>query len=199
MSPETAATVPGVLATAFAVVLWVFAAQSARGFGQGQVGSLSWFAVVAAGVLSIVGPLVFCTGIVLRYRAESLGLRSARVKVPLGTLIRRFFVSGAVLVFISIVGFIALLISFHHHPEFISKSVAASLSSFARSAFVMGIVLTAAPLIAPFLITSPRSQLPIAEVEPQTSILNIGRDHERRDDPADLCLACLRPIALREA
>jgi glycosyltransferase involved in cell wall biosynthesis len=196
MSPETAATVPGVLATVAAFFLWTMAAQSTHGFGQ--VGSLSWVADVVAGVLSVIGPLVFCTGVVLRYRAESLGLRSARVKVPIGVLIRRFFVGGAVLVFISIVGLVALFISFRH-PDVISESVAASLASFVRSAFVVGIVLAAAPLIAPFLITSPHLQLPIAKEKSQKSTLIVAGDLKEKNDSADLCLVCLRLGALREA
>ena len=197
LSPETAASIPGVLATAFAVLLWVLAAQSTRGFGQ--VGSLSWVADVVAGVLSILGPLVICTGVVLRYRAESLGLRNDHVKMPLANLIRRFFVYGVMFVFISIVGLVALLISFHHHPAFISESVAASLSSFVISTLVVGIVLTATPLIAPFLTTSPRLQLLVAEEEPQKSTLIFGGDLEKSYGPTDLSLVCLQQTVLREA
>jgi len=196
LSPETAASVPGILATIAAVALWVFAAQSTRGFGQ--IGSLSWIADVAAGVLSILGPLVFCTGIVLRYRAESLGLRSARVKVPIGTLIRRFFLVGALLTFISILGLVALFIGFHH-PDVISKSVAASMSSFVRSAFVVGIVLSAAPLIAPFLITPQRSQMDVIEKEPQKLMRIFRGDRENDDDSTGPCLVCLHQSALGEA
>jgi len=196
LSPETAASIPGVLATAFAVLLWVFAAQSTRGLGQ--VGSLSWVADAVAGVLSILGPLVFCTGIVLRYRAESSGLRSPRGRLPIEALIRRFLVCGAILVFISIVGITVLLISFHHHPVIISSSVTSSLSSFVRSAFVVGIVLMVAPLIAPFLITSPRPQLPFPEEDPETSPLLFGGNREKREDSADLLLPRLHQSALKE-
>ena len=71
LSPETAASIPGILATVSAVFLWIFAAESTRTFGQ--VGSLGWSAGVAAGVLSILGPLVFCTGIVLEISRGVLG------------------------------------------------------------------------------------------------------------------------------
>jgi glycosyltransferase involved in cell wall biosynthesis len=183
LSPETAATVPGVLATFAAFLLWIMAAQSSTGFGH--AGSLSWIADVAAGVLSILGPILLCTGIVLKYRAESSGLRSAHVKLPIANLVRRFSLYGVLLVFISLAGLAVLLLSFYHHPEFISKSVAASLASFVRSAFVVGIVLSAAPVIAPFLITSPRSLLPTAEVGNKKKRLLRVRGVENEDASTD--------------
>jgi len=163
LSPDTLASIPGLLMTAAAVVLWSMAAQTTAGLGS--VGSLGWVANGAAGVLSILGPIVFCTGLVLRYRAESLGLRHAHLKVPIGTLIRRFFCYGATLVLVALAGVAILIVNSHHHPLAISDPAATSLASFVRSAFVVGIMLMSAPLISPFLIGSPRPQLPIAEEE----------------------------------
>ena len=163
LSPQTAASIPGILATAFACMLWVIAAYS--GHGVGQVGSLSWTSDCVAGILSILGPLVFCTGVVLRYRAESIGLSSSHLKTPLRTLISRFFFVGLALVSISIVGFVTLLIGVHFHPESLSQADTLSITSFLRSACIVGIMLVAAPLISPFLTTAPRSRLPIAEEE----------------------------------
>ena len=197
LSPETAARTPGLMATFAAFVLWTLAALSTQGFGR--VGSISWSADVAAGVLSILGPLVFCTGVVLRYRAESLGLRSTHVKVPLATLIRRFFACGAALIVLSLAGVVVLFLSFHDQPEFVSTAVAASLSSFIRSAFVVGIVLAAAPLIATFLITSPHVELPSVSEEIPASTRAISDYREKSLTPADICLVCLRQSALREA
>lgn len=194
LSPETAATVPGVLATVFAFMLWGVASFSSHGLGQ--VGSLSWIANLDAGVLSILGPLVFCTGIVLRYRAESMGLRKDHVKTPLDALIRRFTIVGAVLVFLAVLGVIALFINFHQHPELLSRSLAASLSSVVRSSFIVGIVLTVSPLIAPFLITSPRLQLPGSEQAENLTARVLGGRLDERDDPSDLCLECLRQRVL---
>jgi hypothetical protein len=173
LSPETGATFPGALATVLAFLLWGFSAQSAHGFSR--VGSLSWVANVVAGVLSILGPLVFCTGIVLRYRAENSGLRRARVKVPIEALIRRFLMWGSFLLVLAGLGLAALLTNFNLQTEFLSNSIAASLSSFVLSAFVVGIVLTVAPLIAPFLIKSPRSQLPMANEEGDKANLRLAR------------------------
>ncbi len=136
---------------------------------------------------------------VLRYRAESLGLRSTHVKVPLATLIRRFFACGAALIVLSLAGVVVLFLSFHDQPEFVSTAVAASLSSFIRSAFVVGIVLAAAPLIAPFLITSPHVELPSVSEEIPASTRAISDYREKSLTPADICLVCLRQSALREA
>jgi hypothetical protein len=197
LSPETGATIPGILATALALLLWVFAAHSAQGFGQ--VGSLSWVANLVAGILSILGPLVFCTGIVLRYRAENSGLRSVHVKLPVEALIRRFLAWGAALTFVSILGVVALLINFHQSTEFISGSVAASLTSFVRSAFVVGIVLTVAPLLSPFLMAAPRTSLPIASEEGEKATLRFARRLGEKADSANTCLVCQGQGALREA
>lgn len=195
LSPETAVTIPGILATGIAFMLWITAAQTTQGLGQ--VGSLGWAADIFAGILSILGPLVFCTGIVLRYRAESLGLRSDHVKPPLEILIRRFFVGGFILAITSLLGFAALLIGFHH-PAFLSRSVADSLSSFVTSAFVVGSVLTAAPIIAPFLITSQRSELGVEEEVQAPSRISTG-DFAAASATPGQCVFCLTQNNLREA
>ncbi len=163
LSPDAVASIPGILMTAIAFVFWIIAAQSTHGLGR--VGSISWLAILAAGVLSVIGPIVFCTGLVLRYRAESLGLRHAHVKVPLGTLIRRFFIFGAALIALATVLTVVLIVNFHHHPIVISEAAASSIASFVRSAYIVGVMLVAAPLISPFLLHSPRPQLPVAEEE----------------------------------
>ncbi|MGC2169612.1 MAG: glycosyltransferase family 2 protein [Acidimicrobiales bacterium] len=192
LSPETAVTIPGMLATVLAFVLWGMAAQSTQGLGQ--VGSLSWVADIFGIVLSIIGSLVFCTGIVLRYRAESLGLRTDHVKPPLAILIRRFFVVGLLLVFASLLGVAALLIAFHN-PGSISTAIASSLSSFVVSAVVVGVVLTAAPVITPFLLTSQRAQLSGVVEAPSVAPLNV-RDTEME---GETCRYCLGQATLREA
>lgn len=45
----------------------------------------------------------------------------------------------------------------------------------------MGVVLLVAPLIAPFLTSTPRSQLPVALEERGHSVLIFAEGHERRD------------------
>jgi hypothetical protein len=194
LSPETGATIPGILATTLALMLWVFSALTPESFGH--IGTLSWIADVVAGILSILGPLVFCTGIVLRYRAETSGLRSAHVKVPLEVLIRRFLTCGILLILVASACLAALMINFHHGTG-LSDSVAASISSFVRSAFIVGIVLTVAPLISPFLMTSPRSQLPMANEEGDTAHLRLAR--ELKGESVGICLVCQQQTAVREA
>jgi hypothetical protein len=196
LSPETAAWIPGLLATVAALLLWVVAAQSTVGLGQ--VGSLSWVADVVAGILSIIGPLVLCTGLVLRYRAESLGLRTAHVEAPLESLIRKFFIWGVALVVASMLGLASLLISFHH-PDLLSKPLSASLSSFVISSFVVGIILSAAPLIAPFLITSQRTGFPISDELIEKAPLFFRTERDADEDADDQCRFCLEQGALREA
>ncbi len=163
LSPETAASIPGILATAMAVTFWVMAAF--LGHGADQVGSLVWTLEIVAGILGILGPLVFCTGIVLKYRAESMGLRSSHEEIPLKSRIRRFFSVGLMLVLVALVAFVGLLITMHIQPGVLSQADAASIASFLRSACIVGVMLMAAPLISPYLIASPRSRLPIAEME----------------------------------
>lgn len=163
LSPETAASIPGIFATTLAVMFWVLA--TFLGHGAGQVGSLAWILEGVAGILGILGPLVFCTGIVLKYRAESMGLRSSHVKMPLGTQIRRFFSVGLALVLVALVAFVGLLIVMHTQARALSQADTVSITSFLRSACIVGVMLMAAPLISPFLITSPRPRLPIAEEE----------------------------------
>lgn len=196
LSPETAAWYPGLASTVIAAILWIVGAQSTHGLGQ--VGSLSWAADAVAGVLGILGALVLCTGLVLRYRAESLGLRRTHVVAPLESLIRRFFAWGAALLALSVAGVVALVVEFYG-SNFISQSAAASLSSFVVSAFVVGIILSAAPLLAPFLITSQRSR-PSLLSRPVEDIPNFLRS-TRAVAPAteSLCSFCLDEGMLNEA
>jgi hypothetical protein len=161
LSPETAALIPGLTATAVACVLWVITALT--GSGVGQAGSLNWTLDGVAEVLSILGPLVFCSGLVLRYRAESIGLRTAHVKTPLRVLIRRFFTVGFTLVSLAIVGVCAMLIYSRYYPNGLTKAATISITSLFKSSLIVGIVLSAAPLISPFLTTAPRVQLPTVE------------------------------------
>ena len=163
LSPQTVAAIPGVIATILAGILWVVAARA--GFGAGGAGSLSWTTDSLAEILSIVGPLVFCTGVVLRYRTESIGLTSTHMKTPLEMLIRRFFVVGSSLVTIAAFGFATMIANSHYNPGSISRAGMMSVSSFLSSVLVVGLILAAAPLISPFLTTSPRMRLPMVEVK----------------------------------
>ncbi len=196
LSPETAAWIPGLLASTVAVLLWALAAQSTVGLGQ--VGSLSWVADIVAGILSVIGPLVLCTGLVLRYRAESLGLRSAHVHAPLESLIHKFFIWGVALMLASVTGLVTLVVSFHLH-DLVSRPFSASLSSFVISSFVVGVILSAAPLIAPFLISSQRARVAISEDVIEKTPLFFRGERESTGAAEDQCIFCLNQSALREA
>jgi hypothetical protein len=158
LSPDAFALVPGLLMTGAAFILWGAAATSVHGLGL--VGSDSWLANITAGVLSVIGPITFCVGLVLRYRAESLGYRHEHIRIPLGTLIRRFFVTGVVLIIIAIALIVVLVANYHSSWGTLSESASTAVGSYTRSSLVVGITLVAAPLLSPFLIHPPRTQLP---------------------------------------
>ena len=161
LSPEAFATIPGIAMILAAIGLWSSAATSMHGLGR--TGSLSWLANLAAGLLSVTGPLVLCTGLVLRYRAESTGLRHDHVKLPINLLIKRFFIAGVLLITTSLLLITGLIINFHRSRHFLTLAESSSLSSFARSALLVGTILAAVPLISPFFLSSPRFQLPPPE------------------------------------
>jgi hypothetical protein len=63
----------------------------------------------------------------------------------------------------------------------------------------VGIVLTVAPLLSPFLMTAPRTALPIADEEGEKATLRLARRLGEKVDSGDACLVCQRQGALREA
>jgi hypothetical protein len=119
--------------------------------------------------------------------------------MPIEVLIRRFLTWGAALIVVAGLGLVALLFNFHQQADFMSSSVAASLASFVRSAFVVGVVLTVAPLISPFLITSPRTQLPIASEEGDRANLRLARRLGELSESSNECLVCNEDGAVQEA
>ena len=133
--------------------------------GQARVGSIGWIATVVAAVLSVIGPITYCTGLAIKYRAESLGFRNVSPKYPLLALIWRFFFVGVGLVVLSIVLIVSLAVNFHHHPHWITDPFAAVLSSVSISAFIVGIVLACAPILTPFFQQAPRFTLPRIDID----------------------------------
>jgi glycosyltransferase involved in cell wall biosynthesis len=160
LSPEIFAIDPGMAMTAASIVLWIAASFSIH--GQARIGSLGWVATVFAAVLSVIGPITYCTGLAIKYRAESLGFRNVPPKYPLLTLIWRFFFVGISLIVLSIVLIVTLVINFHHA---ITDPFASVLSSVATSALIVGIVLSCAPILTPFLVHSPRFTLPKIDID----------------------------------
>jgi len=163
LSPEIFAIDPGMAMTAASIVLWIAASFSIHGLAQ--IGSFGWVATVFAAVLSIIGPITFCTGLVLKYRAESLGFRNVPPKYPLLTLIWRFFFVGIGLVVVSIILIVTLVINFHNHHHLITNPYASVLGSVSTSAFIVGIVLSCAPIMTPFFQQTPRYTLPKIDID----------------------------------
>jgi len=162
MSPESVVTIPSIAATSLAIFMWAFAAGAGRTIDH--VGSLPWFMVGAADLLGLIGPLVFCTGLVFRYRAESIGLTETNAKEPLNGLIRRFLYIGIGTIVAAILGFVALIMNAHLDPALMSNAASISMSSLLRSLLIIGILMAATPLIAPLLLTTTRQGvLPPAE------------------------------------
>ena len=163
LSPDIFANDPGIAMTGTAFVLWALACMSQQGLGR--TGSLSWIATLVAGVLGVIGPITYCTGLGIRYRAESFGYLHPTRRVPLSTLIWRFFFAGVYLVSMTIILSVALVVNFHHRPNVISEPVAQVLGSVTRSSGIVGIVLMCAPILSPFLTQNPMFTLPKVEEE----------------------------------
>jgi glycosyltransferase involved in cell wall biosynthesis len=163
LSPEIFAIDPGMAMTAASIALWIAASFSVHGLAR--IGSIGWIATVFAAMLSVVGPITYCTGLALKYRAESLGFRHVPPKYPLLTLIWRFFFVGVGLVVLSVILIVALVINFHHHRPWITDPFAAVLSSVSISAFIVGIVLACAPILTPFFQQAPRFTLPKIDID----------------------------------
>lgn len=158
LSPEIFAMDPGAIMTLLALLLWALAALSQHGLDR--VGSLGWLADALGTVFSIIGPITYCTGLGLKYRAESYGFRAKPPKHPLLTLIWRFFFVGVSLIGLSIALGAFLIVNFHRHPELLTRPATTVLSSVTISAAIVGIVLACAPVFTPFLTQVPRSVLP---------------------------------------
>jgi glycosyltransferase involved in cell wall biosynthesis len=159
LSPEIFATDPGLLMTVLAFVLWSLASFSAEGLGR--IGSLSWLGILAAGILGVIGPITYCTGLVIRYRAQSLGLRHSPPKRPIDELIRRFFFAGITLMAVAISLVVLVVVNFHL-GRFISNDAVRVIVSVAGSSAIVGIFLASTPLLTPFLRQGPALVLPDA-------------------------------------
>lgn len=163
LSPEIFAIDPGMAMTVTSIVLWIAASFSVH--GMARIGSAGWIATVFAAVLSVIGPITYCTGLGIKYRAQSLGFRHVPPRYPLLTLIWRFFFVGIALIGFSLLLIVALIVNFHHHPNLITDPVSSVLSSVSTSALIVGVVLSCAPILMPFLVQSPRFTLPKIDID----------------------------------
>jgi glycosyltransferase involved in cell wall biosynthesis len=163
LSPEIFAIEPGLIMTGLSIAIYIAATFSVQ--GEVRVGSISWLGTVAAAILSVVGPITYCTGLGIKYRAESLGFRRDGPKYSMLTLIWRFFFVGLTLLLMAVLLSVLLVLNFHDHPNPLSYSLTRVLSEVSISAYIVGIVLTCAPLLLPFLTQVPRKVLPVSEIE----------------------------------
>ena len=163
LSPEIFALDPGLALTVISFMLWGLACISTHGLGR--IGSLSWLDILAAGILGVIGPITYCTGLVIRYRAQSLGLRHCSPKRPISSLIWRFFFVGISLMVLA-VALVVLVVVDYHQGRFISGAAVRVLVSIAGSAAIVGIALSCAPILSPFLLQGPTLALPDASELP---------------------------------
>jgi glycosyltransferase involved in cell wall biosynthesis len=161
LSPEIFAIDPGMIMTLAAMVIWGLTSFSQHGLDR--VGTLSWSMVVAASILSVIGPITFCTGLVIKYRAESLGFRHSPPKHPLLTLIWRFFFTGVTLSILAVLLLAMLIVNFHLRHPFLVRPYTSILGSVTVSCAIVGVALACAPVLAPFLTQVPRQALPQAD------------------------------------
>jgi glycosyltransferase involved in cell wall biosynthesis len=163
LSPEIFAIEPGLIMTGLSIAIYIAATFSVQ--GEVRVGSISWLGTVGAAILSVIGPITYCTGLGIKYRAESLGFRRDAPKYSMLTLIWRFFFVGLSLVFAAVLLSVLLFSNFHTHPNPLSYSMTRVLSEVTISAYIVGIVLACAPLLVPFLTQVPRKVLPVSELD----------------------------------
>lgn len=161
LSPEIFAIDPGMIMTFGALLIWGLSSLSVHGLDR--VGTLSWAMTVVASVMSVIGPITFCTGLGIKYRAESLGFRHSPPKYPLITLIWRFFFAGAALTVLSLALLALLLVDEHLHHPFLGLPYTRILGSVTTSSAIVGVVLICAPILTPFLTQTPRPSLPQAD------------------------------------
>lgn len=157
LSPEIFAIDPGLAMTLGAVLCWGLTTLSVRGLDR--IGTVSWVMTVLASIFSVIGPITFCTGLVIKYRAESLGFRHSPPKYPLLTIIWRFFFSGVTLLVVAAL-LLALLIVNYHVWHVFGRPYTYILSGVTTSSAIVGTVLSCAPVLTPFLTQVPRPVLP---------------------------------------
>lgn len=172
LSPEAFASIPGLAMSFVAVLFWVLVCFAAQ--GQGIIGSYSGVAVLVATVFGVLGPITFCTGLVVKYRAESLGLRHSPPKRPIQALIFRFFCVGVALLLFTAATVFVLALNLHEHL-YVNLALNRVLDSMATCSAIVGIVLVMSPLMSPLIMEAPIRQLaPVEELggpvtEPATS------------------------------
>lgn len=158
LSPDVVMNIPGFLLILLSIALWAVAVIAPNTLDH--VDALSWAASQSAGVLVVLGVSMYCVGLALRYRAESLGLRHEHIRLPVARLMRRFGIVGLLVLTLSTGLSVALTLDLHFHYWSLSASLTFALSTILHSGLLLGCMLAVAPIVAPFLIRTPRPQLP---------------------------------------
>ena len=121
LSPDVFAVYPGIVMTAMAVVGWFLSAFVSS--HTSQVGSLGWLCLLIAGVFSVIGPVTYAVGMMLRYRAVALGVRHKAGGITLDQLVRRLCWTGIGLL-VAVTAMIGLIIvNYHVSDPFLNLSL----------------------------------------------------------------------------
>ncbi|HEV3213599.1 MAG TPA: glycosyltransferase family 2 protein [Acidimicrobiales bacterium] len=160
LSPDAFASLPGIAMITVSLAFWGIVCFATE--GQGIIGSYSWMGIVVATVFGVMGPMTYCTGLVVKYRAESLGLRHAPPKRPMRAMIWRFFYTGVALLTFTAATVIFLAVNLREHL-YMNLALNRVLDSMATCTAIVGIILALSPLISPLILQSPVRQLPPAE------------------------------------
>jgi glycosyltransferase involved in cell wall biosynthesis len=185
LSPDAFASLPGIAMTAVSFLFWgivCFATQ-----GQGIIGSYSWMGILVATLFGVLGPMTYCTGLVVKYRAESLGLRHGPPKRPLRASIWRFFWVGLGLLAFTAATVTLLAINLHTHI-YANLALNRVLDSMATCTAIVGVILALSPLFSPLILQSPVRRLPPAE---EVEDPRLGLLADRDDSPP-----ALKPVTL---
>jgi len=160
LSPDIFAVFPGIVASWLAVALWVTI--GFIGYKAADIGSTSWLGLLAASFFSILGPFIYGTGMVLRYRAAALGLRHKAFRLRLEQLLKRFSIVGVVFLVAGATLIAILIVNFGTNQSFVSPNAQAVLGAIARSLLTVGMVFAVSPALYPFILRTPMVHLPEA-------------------------------------
>jgi glycosyltransferase involved in cell wall biosynthesis len=183
LAPDAFASLTGLAMIAASLFIWSLVCFATQ--GDGIIGSFSWIGVLVATVLGVLGPMTLCTGLVVRYRAESLGLRHSLPKRALNALIRSFFWVGLGLLAFSAATVTLLAINLHAHFD-VNLAVSRVLDSMATCTAVVGTILAFSPLVSPLILQTPVRQLPLAaEVGDEEGDVVEPREHDAASSDGD--------------
>jgi len=158
LSPDVFAVYPGVVMTALAVVGWFLSAFVST--HTSAVGSLGWLCLLIAGVFSVIGPVTYAVGMMLRYRAVALGIRHKAGGITLDQLVRRMCVTGITLLVAVTVMIGLLIVNYHVASPFLSSNAETVIGSMARSVVTVGLILAVTPIVSSIFVRRPMTVLP---------------------------------------